>query len=279
MFTPSPVAPGEETGPAVRSSEATEWDVEPEEKPPIETGRVQLASSNDDWESGHDVTSTGHVVVEGPSAAPVNQLISAKKPNPDDASVRCVDCDTILYFSKHATSTICSKCSAYVSLQSYNIRNDRRENIKTRGDITIHKKASLTASAIVCSNLKVFGQISGQIDCDEVAEFRCSGKVVGSMRCKHLVIHKNCELEFIPGIRAESATIKGSVTGDIICEGTIKIAATGGVIGDCIAPAINLEDGGVLSGLMRIMKPDQELEDDYTRRAEAAQEELFAEEE
>lgn len=98
------------------------------------------------------------------------------------------------------------------------------------------------------------------------------------MHCKHLRVFKNCELEFMPGIRAESATIDGSVSGDIICEGTIHISKTGAVIGDCIAPAIDLADGGTLSGQMRIMKPDKQLQDDYARRAQEAKDELFAEE-
>ena len=279
LFEPSPGS-GTESAPAVRESNDSEFDDEPAPAPPPsveDTTRVQLERPGDDWASGHELTSSGHVVVEGPSALPPSgKLLQARKPGPNDRAVPCVDCNAELYVSEHATSTICPHCSAYVSLQDWDIRTHRRENIKTRGDVTIHKKSSLTASSLVCSNLLVYGQVAGQIDCAGEAVFRSSGRVVGSMRCKHLKIFKNCELEFIPGIRAETATINGSVTGDIICEGTIKIAKTGAVIGDCTAPAINLEDGGTLSGQMRIMKPDKQLEDDYARRAQEAKNELFA---
>ncbi|MFT5466832.1 MAG: cytoskeletal protein CcmA (bactofilin family) [Verrucomicrobiales bacterium] len=274
-------APGSGSNDEIAVRETNDWeeDVAPAAAPPSleNTARIQLERPGDDWSSGHQLTSSGHVVVEGPSALPPSgKILKERIPSPTDRAVPCVDCNTILYVSEHASSTICPHCSAYCSLQDYDIRTHRRENIKTRGDVTIHKKSSLTASALVCSNLVVYGQVSGQIDCAGEAIFRSSGKVIGSMRCKHLKVFKNCELQFLPGIRAESATIDGSVIGDIICEGTITIAKTGAVIGDCIAPAIKLIDGGTLSGQMRIMKPDKQLEEDYARRAHQAKAELFA---
>lgn len=189
--------------------------------------------------------------------------------------VRCVECETELHVSLHASSTLCKRCGCYVNLEDFAIRNHRRENIKTRGDITIHRKASLNAGNIACDNLKVFGKISGQVDCSGDAMFRSSGKVVGSVRCKHLYVHKLSTLRFIPGIRAQTAEVHGHVEGDIICEGTIKISKTGAVIGNCIAPAVSLEDGGELSGQMMIMKPDDEMDDDYIRRAQEAQDDYF----
>ncbi len=201
-----------------------------------------------------------------------------KKPDPKDREILCVGCRQPLFVSKHASSTICPHCSDYVNLESFSISNHRRENIRTRGDISIQRKASLSASEVVCHNLKVYGKISGKIDCTGDAFFHCSGKVVGSLRCKHLVIHKICNLTFLPGIHAETAEIHGEVKGDIICDGKIKISKTATVIGDCTAPTVSLEDGGNLSGQMRFMKPDQEMMADYDRRAKEAQDEYFEEE-
>ncbi len=201
-----------------------------------------------------------------------------KKPDPKDRKILCVGCRETLFVSKHATSTICPHCSEYCSLENFTIANHRRENIRTRGNVAIQRKASLTASEVICDNLKVYGKISGKIDCTGDAFFHCSGKVVGSLRCKHLIIHKICNLTFLPGIHAETAEIHGEVKGDIICDGKIKITKTATVIGDCTAPTVVLEDGGNLCGQMRFMKPDQEMMAEYARRAQEAHDELFDEE-
>lgn len=284
VLNPSVSEPGARSTPALRSGEDEGFAAEDIGDGEVSQRRepaIKRAPDHDSWGEGAvEVTSSGHVVVEGPSALPPSgKPFKPKQHSPTDRAVPCVDCKEISYISPHATSTICPHCSAYVSLQNFDIRNHRRENIKTRGDVTIHKKASLTATGIVCSKLTVYGQVSGKIDCAGDAFFKSSGKVIGSMRCKNLTVHKSSNLEFIPGIRAETAQIDGKVSGDIICEGTINISKKGAVIGDCIAPSIKMEDGGVLEGQMRIMAPDKQLDADYTRRAEEAQEELFAEDE
>lgn len=187
-----------------------------------------------------------------------------------ERTTECFDCGSTLHFSAKASSTICNRCSAYIGLQDVEVREHVREGVKMRGDLTIHRKASLSAMEIACETLRVYGKITGKIDCHGDAFFRSSGKVVGSVRCRHLFVHKASDLTFVPGIRAETAEIHGRMVGDLICEGTIRISKTGMVLGDCIAPAIELESGGILEGQMRIAEPDQELREDYERKAEAA---------
>ena len=231
-----------------------------------------------------DGQSDDFIEVEAPNALANNggngaKPFKEKEHSATDRRVPCVDCGQELFVSTHAKSTICSQCSAYVSLQSHDISRPIRENIKTRGDIRIRKSASITATQVVCTNLKVYGEIAGKIDCAGEAFFKTSGKVVGNMKCKHLIIHKSCDLTFMPGIHAETAEIYGKVHGDIICDGKIKITKTAAVIGDCTAPTVVLEDGGSLAGQMRFMAPDSEMMAEYARRAEEAQEDLFEEDE
>ena len=192
-----------------------------------------------------------------------------------ERSTQCFDCGAELRFSEKVSSVVCKRCSATISLEDVEIRDHRRESLKIRGNLTIHQKASLSAPEIACEVLRVYGKITGRIDCHGDAFFRSTGKVVGNFHCQHLFVHKTADLTFVPGIRAETAEIHGRVVGDLICEGTIKISKTGVVMGDCIAPAIHLESGGVLSGQMRISVPDQELRDDYDRKAAVARSEFL----
>jgi cytoskeletal protein CcmA (bactofilin family) len=226
-----------------------------------------------------DLVEVPGIGVEAPLALNGNPVTSIKPSSGSgERVVLCLDCGTELRVSRQATSTLCRRCGCFVSLEDFEIRGHQRENIRTRGNVIIHRRASLSASEVVCDSLKVYGKISGKIDCSGDAIFRSSGKVVGAVRCRHLYIHKLSNIRFIPGIRADTAEIHGHVEGDIICEGTIRVTKTGAVYGDCIAPAVSLEDGASLSGQMRFMKPDLALEQEYLRRAQAAQEAYFARE-
>lgn len=192
-----------------------------------------------------------------------------------ERTTTCFDCGMTLQVADNATSATCCRCSAFISLENLEIRDHCRDSIKIRGDLTIHRKASVSAMEIACETLRVYGKITGKIDCHGDAFFRSSGKVVGSVSCRHLFVHRTSDLIFIPGIRAETAEIHGRIAGDLICEGTIRISKTGVVMGDCIAPAVHLDSGGVLSGQMRIAKPDKALREDYERKAAAARSEFL----
>ncbi len=262
-----------------RTSDGVEWFDADELVPPPPPPRTPIPAPPPPSKPDDELDDEEFVEVEAYTTVESSGIpFAPKKPDPSDRKILCVGCRHELFVSKHATSTICPNCSEYVSLESFTIANHRRENIRTRGNVSIQRKASLTASEVVCDNLKVYGKISGKIDCAGTAFFHCSGKVVGSLRCKHLIIHKICNLTFLPGIHADTAEIHGEVKGDIICDGKIKISKTATVIGDCTAPTVVLEDGGNLCGQMRFMKPDQELMADYDRRAREAHDEFFDEE-
>lgn len=173
---------------------------------------------------------------------------------PEKKPIRCFECGHIHEVSVAATSTQCARCSLYISLSDQNIREQYSRNIRTRGNVTIHKKGSVVGCEIACHNLTVLGGISGSVDCSGNATFKNSGKVLGSMHCKHIVIEKKCEMDFPQGIIAESADIYGVVRGDILCSGTIHIFKTGSVLGDATAKAIVMKDGGVLTGQMNIQQ-------------------------
>lgn len=171
---------------------------------------------------------------------------------PEKKPVRCFECGHIHEVSVAASSTQCARCSLYISLSDEHIREQYSRNIRTRGDVTIYRKGSVVGCEIACHNLTVQGKISGSVDCSGNAIFKNSGKVLGSMHCKHIIVDRKCEVDFPQGIIAESADIYGVVRGDILCSGTIHIFKTGSVLGDATAKAIVMKDGGVLTGQMSI---------------------------
>ena len=171
---------------------------------------------------------------------------------PEKRLVRCFDCNHRQWVPISAESTQCGRCSVYISMGDLVIKNPSSQNIRTRGDVTVEKRGSLIGCDIACHNLTVMGQISGSVDCSGVAHFKHSSKVMGSMHCKHLIIEKRCEIFFPQGVMAEEVDVYGTLIGNVLCSGVIRIYPTASVIGDATAKSIVMKDGGVLTGMMSI---------------------------
>ncbi len=197
------------------------------------------------------------------SAKSENSLGAAGKPNlekkasdstPEQRPVRCFDCGHLQHVSHAARSTICSRCSVYISLEDYDITSGWSQNVHTRGDITIDKKGSMVGCDIACHHLTVIGKLSASVDCSGNASFRGKedSRVLGSMHCRHLRVDKKCKLSLPQGLVAESADIYGQLDGNILCSGTVRIFKSGTVLGDATARSIVLKDGGILTGQMNI---------------------------
>lgn len=58
--------------------------------------------------------------------------------------VRCFRCYHIQQVSRFAKSTQCERCSVYISLANYEVKAHKSHTLRTRGDIVIAKRGSLT---------------------------------------------------------------------------------------------------------------------------------------
>ncbi|MCB1229591.1 MAG: polymer-forming cytoskeletal protein [Verrucomicrobiae bacterium] len=167
-------------------------------------------------------------------------------------NVRCFECNHQQPVSVAASSTQCARCSVYISLVDHDIASSWSQNIRTRGNVHIRKRGSVTGCDVACHNLEVDGRLSATVDCSGEATFRSSSRIMGHMHCRQLVVEKKCEVIFPQGVWAESVEIHGTVVGNINCAGTIRIYKHGKVEGDATARAVDLKDGGELSGRMSI---------------------------
>lgn len=166
--------------------------------------------------------------------------------------IRCFECNHKQMVSIAATSTQCARCSVYISLVNHEITTPWSQNIRTRGNVHVRKRGAVTGCDVACHDLEVDGRLSATVDCSGIAVFRQSARIMGHMHCKHLVVEKKCETIFPQGVWAESVEVFGTVVGDITCAGTIRIYKHGRVEGDATARAVDLKDGGELSGRMSI---------------------------
>lgn len=93
------------------------------------------------------------------------------------------------------------------------------------------------------------GQINTQ------ASIRIEGRVMGDITCKgDVTIGEKALIE--SNISARNITIAGEVRGDVSATGRLAITSSGRLIGDAVAAALIIEEGGRFSGTSRMAETE-----------------------
>lgn len=202
------------------------------------------------------------VPVEVPGFSEEADTIAESKPNDaakhaslerDYRTVVCFECSHTHRVSFMSTSSMCPKCGFSIDLRGATIRERTTQKILTRGDVHVEEKGALLGTSITCGNLLVEGQVAGSIDASGTVTFRNSGTVLGEVRCTHLIIERNCSMQFLQSIHAETVEIYGEATGHFHLTGRMFLNQRGALHGSLRARSILMEDGAIISGPMEIL--------------------------
>lgn len=174
------------------------------------------------------------------------------KNKPQTRDVACFDCDRTHQAPIGASAANCPQCGTYITLKDFDIRDQWNQRIQTRGDVTIHKKASVTGITIHCHHLLVHGQFTGGVNCSGDFTLNSHGKIMGTVNCKRLVIEKRANVEFSNHVYAEEVIIDGSVTGHFTCTGKLQLKKKATITGDIKVATMTMEEGAKHHGKMSI---------------------------
>lgn len=166
--------------------------------------------------------------------------------------VSCFNCDRVHQAPAGASSTNCPECGTYITLKDYDIRGESNQRIKTRGNVTIHKKASVTGTTIICHNLTVIGKFTGGANCSGDLTLNSHSKVMNEVKCKRLIIAKKANIEFISHVYAEEIIIDGTATGSFTCSGNLQLKKKAVITGDTTVRTMSMEEGAKHNGRMSI---------------------------
>ena len=169
-----------------------------------------------------------------------------------ERAVRCFECERIHSTCPEASSTLCPGCGAYIALKSYDIRTNWNRRIQTRGDVVIHKKASVTGITIHCHHLTLLGKFTGGADCSGDFIIRSHGKIMGEVRCKRLIIQKKAQVEFANTVHCEDAIIDGNVIGHFECSGKFSLQKKATLTGDIKVATMAIQEGARHNGRVSI---------------------------
>ncbi len=200
---------------------------------------------------------------EDGSKMPPNYVPPGKRGRHSDdhgnRTVRCFRCNHMQNVTRYATSTQCGRCSVYISLADYEIKSEKSQVLRTRGDVVVTKRGSVRNCEIACRNLTVYGSLNATIDCSGVVIFKHSAKVKGTVNCTKLVVERKVEVDFRDGLSAERLEVSGTISGEVRCSGEVKVYRHGIIDGNVKARSINVRDGGKIEGNQSI---DPDLKND-----------------
>ncbi|MFU8894392.1 MAG: bactofilin family protein [Luteolibacter sp.] len=176
------------------------------------------------------------------------------RPEPPRA-VRCFDCARGFTAGAEAESTQCPDCGAYVSLRNHEIREAWTRELRTCGDVVLHKEGTIRQSRIQCRNLTVFGKIAAQVDCTGDLVIHAGSRISGPIRCRRLHIVRKARVEFHDTVRADEILIEGEVRGVFDCTGTVTLARRALLQGLVRTAILNVRPGASHVGKVEIIEP------------------------
>ena len=157
--------------------------------------------------------------------------------------VVCFDCKAVSKASAKATSTQCSNCGTFIDLRDVDIRQRSTQRIRTRGNVTVHKKGALLGTAVHCGSLVIEGSVAGSIYAQETVEFRTHAKVLGEIRCRHLVVEKRCQVQCLQPVHVQSMSLQGRLTARVLASGLVQIGRQGRLEGGTAQPGVRRTGG------------------------------------
>jgi cytoskeletal protein CcmA (bactofilin family) len=123
----------------------------------------------------------------------------------------------------------------------------------------VEKKGALLGTSITCGNLTVHGTISGSIYASGTVHFKTSGRILGEIRCKKLLVDKKCDVHFLQPIHAENAEIYGDTHGSFFIAHKTILGKKGSIHGALETKLMHMEPGADVHGNL-VINPHPEVD-------------------
>lgn len=174
---------------------------------------------------------------------------SAERPAVPMREVRCYECGKRTSVPAAALSAACTHCHTHLNMTDVELKpTSRRLTIRTVGKVHVQPDTVLSHLSVVCSDMKILGQVSGAFRCSGTLTFANSMRVEGKVAAKHLIIEKGAEVVFTEEAEVDTAVIEGRLAGVLRARTLVTVPRGGEMLGTCICPKIDVEPGGHYRG-------------------------------
>ncbi len=176
------------------------------------------------------------------------EQLSAAPQRKERREVVCYECRASQRVSASADSTLCGNCGTWIDLRDVEVRERTTGRIRTRGDVTVHKKGALLGTAVHCGSLTLQGQFNGSVYAQETVTFRTGMQMLGEVRCRRLVVERRCGVRFLQPVHAEEIEILGEATGNFFVSGRAGVGRHGSLEGMLNTRLLRVDHGGAVNG-------------------------------
>jgi len=172
--------------------------------------------------------------------------------------VSCFQCGTELEVSPSAQSTMCKRCSGHVDLRDYEFASTVSKNFKTKGRCVLHEGACLLNTESTFGHAILKGKVIGRIAADAL-EIHRTAEIKGGFTAGTLIIPADTVFRWRETVALNQADIAGELIANLQAVGVVKVRATGRLFGNIVGRGLEIEDGAVIVGSMKIGVREPEL--------------------
>lgn len=163
--------------------------------------------------------------------------------------VICYECGKRTAVPAAALSAACTHCHTHLNMNDVDIKpGSRRLTVRTVGKVTVLPDTVLSHLSVVCSDMRILGQVSGSFRCFGTLTFANSMRVEGKVKASHLIVEKGAEVVLAEEAEVKTAYIGGRLSGVLRAQKLVTVPRGGALIGTCLSPKIEVEPGGRYSG-------------------------------
>ena len=204
----------------------------------------------------YEATASDVVRAGGETALPA---FAGKKTGPGKP-VHCLKCGRTHEVSPKAQSTICPGCYAPIELVDVSINQSVSRAVDTRGHLKIGPKAIVGNDWIVCGSARIEGVFTGHLRCEGEARLAMQKPCPGRISAGSVLVERKSRIESPHPIEADSFAIEGTLHGEVLSRGIVRVLKGGVLEGLVRAPALVVEKGGIHIGPCRIQPPKPPVE-------------------
>ena len=165
--------------------------------------------------------------------------------------VSCFQCGTELEVAPSAQSTMCKRCSGHVDLRDYEFTSTVSKNFKTKGRCVLHEGACLLNTESTFGHAIIKGKVIGRIAADSL-ELHRTAEIKGGFTAGTLIIPADAAFRWRETVAVKGADIAGELVANLHAGGVVKVRASGRLFGNVVGGGLEVENGAVIVGSMKI---------------------------
>src|SRR6266498_385145 len=165
--------------------------------------------------------------------------------------VTCFQCGTELEVSPSAQSTMCKRCSSHLDLRDYLITSAVSKNFRTRGRFVVEEGGFVFNTESTFGHAILKGKVIGRIAADSL-EIHRTAEIKGGFTAGTLIIPADTVFRWRETVGLNQADIAGELIANLQAVGVVKVRATGRLFGNIVGRGLEIEDGAVIVGSMKI---------------------------